>query len=147
MTPGRVDEVYVRDDQLHLKRRYRDEVVDLPFHYIVFAIGFVPLSFSSLFCGQAAETLFGLLEVGDWNEIQANKDARKRAVSKLDELIEYDLSVTLQGSALHLPFLAGVAQGPGFPNLSCLGLVADRILLRHVDHGKHLASANETNKK
>jgi mycobactin lysine-N-oxygenase len=30
--------------------------------------------------------------------------------------------------ALHLPVLAGLAQGPGFPNLSCLGLLADRVL-------------------
>ena len=29
---------------------------------------------------------------------------------------------------LHLPVVAGLAQGPGFPNLSCLGLLADRIL-------------------
>jgi mycobactin lysine-N-oxygenase len=28
--------------------------------------------------------------------------------------------------------LAGLAQGPGFPNLSCLGLLSDRILRRHV---------------
>jgi mycobactin lysine-N-oxygenase len=29
---------------------------------------------------------------------------------------------------LHLPSLSGVAQGPGFPGLSCLGLLSDRIL-------------------
>jgi mycobactin lysine-N-oxygenase len=28
--------------------------------------------------------------------------------------------------------LAGLAQGPGFPNLSCLGLLSDRILRRYV---------------
>jgi mycobactin lysine-N-oxygenase len=27
---------------------------------------------------------------------------------------------------------AGLAQGPGFPNLSCLGLLSDRILRRYV---------------
>ena len=34
--------------------------------------------------------------------------------------------------------LAGIAQGPGLPNLSCLGLLADRILL-NIDArmGKH----------
>ena len=30
------------------------------------------------------------------------------------------------------PVMAGLAQGPGFPNLSCLGLLSDRILRRHV---------------
>ena len=33
---------------------------------------------------------------------------------------------------LHLPVMAGLAQGPGFPNLSCLGLLSDRILRRYV---------------
>jgi mycobactin lysine-N-oxygenase len=28
--------------------------------------------------------------------------------------------------------MAGLAQGPGFPNLSCLGLLSDRILRRYV---------------
>jgi mycobactin lysine-N-oxygenase len=29
---------------------------------------------------------------------------------------------------LFLPNLAGLNQGPGFPNLSCLGLLSDRVL-------------------
>jgi len=33
---------------------------------------------------------------------------------------------------IHLPLAAGLAQGPGFPNLSCLGLLSDRILRRYV---------------
>jgi mycobactin lysine-N-oxygenase len=28
--------------------------------------------------------------------------------------------------------MAGLAQGPGFPNLSCLGLLSDRVLRRYV---------------
>jgi len=28
--------------------------------------------------------------------------------------------------------VAGLAQGPGFPNLSCLGLLSDRVLRRYV---------------
>jgi len=32
---------------------------------------------------------------------------------------------------LHVPGLAAVSQGPGFANLSCLGLLADRILRAH----------------
>jgi mycobactin lysine-N-oxygenase len=31
--------------------------------------------------------------------------------------------------------MAGLAQGPGFPNLSCLGLLSDRILRRYVADG------------
>lgn len=41
----------------------------------------------------------------------------------LHEFVELDEPVNL-----HFPMLAGTAQGPGFPNLSCLGALADRIL-------------------
>jgi mycobactin lysine-N-oxygenase len=34
---------------------------------------------------------------------------------------------------LHLPSLSGVAQGPGFPGLSCLGLMSDRILTPYTE--------------
>ena len=50
----------------------------------------------------------------------------------LDNRIDVDLSVTGLTPALHLPMLAGLAQGPGFPNLSCLGLLSDRVLRRYV---------------
>ena len=43
-----------------------------------------------------------------------------------------DLAVTDLRPPLHLPVLAGLAQGPGFPNLSCLGLLSDRVLRRYV---------------
>ncbi len=42
--------------------------------------------------------------------------------------IERDLSVRGLTPQLHLPMLAGLAQGPGFANLSCLGLLADRVI-------------------
>lgn len=46
----------------------------------------------------------------------------------LQESIGYDLAVTDVEPKLFLPGLAGLTQGPGFPNLSCLGLLSDRIL-------------------
>jgi mycobactin lysine-N-oxygenase len=49
-----------------------------------------------------------------------------------ERLIDADLSVSGLTPPLHLPVMAGLAQGPGFPNLSCLGLLSDRILRRHV---------------
>jgi mycobactin lysine-N-oxygenase len=47
-------------------------------------------------------------------------------------VIDVDLSVSGVAPPLHLPVMAGLAQGPGFPNLSCLGLLSDRILHRYV---------------
>ena len=38
---------------------------------------------------------------------------------------------------------AGLAQGPGFPNLSCLGLLSDRILRRYVALPEPVCPASE----
>jgi mycobactin lysine-N-oxygenase len=46
----------------------------------------------------------------------------------LCESIGPDLAVTGVTPKLFLPGLSGLTQGPGFPNLSCLGLLSDRIL-------------------
>ncbi|MBE1549018.1 mycobactin lysine-N-oxygenase [Mycobacterium sp. OAS707] len=46
----------------------------------------------------------------------------------LQEAIGHDLAVSGVAPKLFLPGLAGLTQGPGFPNLSCLGLLSDRIL-------------------
>jgi mycobactin lysine-N-oxygenase len=46
----------------------------------------------------------------------------------LQESIGHDLAVTGVTPKLFLPGLAGLTQGPGFPNLSCLGLLSDRVL-------------------
>lgn len=42
--------------------------------------------------------------------------------------IQPDLSVNGMSPSLHLPMMAGLQQGPGFANLSCLGRLSDRIL-------------------
>jgi mycobactin lysine-N-oxygenase len=46
----------------------------------------------------------------------------------VEERIEVDLGLRGLEPRLHLPMLAGLGQGPGFANLSCLGRLADRIL-------------------
>lgn len=46
----------------------------------------------------------------------------------IEGAIRHDLALPGPGPKLHLPMLAGFAQGPGFPNLSCLGRLSDRIL-------------------
>jgi mycobactin lysine-N-oxygenase len=74
---------------------------------------------------------------GRWFEALLGERARARYREALggDELersIDVDLSVAGLAPPLHLPVVAGLAQGPGFPNLSCLGLLSDRILRRYV---------------
>ena len=46
----------------------------------------------------------------------------------LQRSIGYDLAVTGVAPKLFLPSLSWLTQGPGFPNLSCLGLLSDRVL-------------------
>ena len=64
-----------------------------------------------------------------------SRTALRRGVERA---IGVDLTVTGLDAPLHLPMLAGLAQGPGFPNLSCLGLLADRVLRPYVaPHQRH----------
>lgn len=51
--------------------------------------------------------------------------------ARLAAAIGEDLAVEGLQPKLHLPMLAAMRQGPGFPNLSCLGLLSDRILEPH----------------
>ena len=46
----------------------------------------------------------------------------------IERAIAEDLSLNGFTPKLHLPMLAAIAQGLGFPNLSCLGLLVDSIL-------------------
>ncbi|OBK70343.1 NADPH-dependent L-lysine N(6)-monooxygenase MbtG [Mycobacterium sp. 1274761.0] len=47
---------------------------------------------------------------------------------RLEGSIAHDLSVTGVTPKLFLPNLAGLNEGPGFPNLSCLGRMSERVL-------------------
>lgn len=63
---------------------------------------------------------------------EAFSDESKR--KQVEESLRNDLSVNdehVQGK-LHLPMVAGLKQGPGFPNLSCLGHLADVIVETYV---------------
>ncbi len=42
--------------------------------------------------------------------------------------VRVDEALRLKGTGIHVPMLAGLDQGPGFANLSCLGLLSDRLL-------------------
>ncbi|HEX8859925.1 MAG TPA: SidA/IucD/PvdA family monooxygenase [Actinomycetes bacterium] len=91
----------------------------LAFDWVVVAIGFDPLWFVPLLGRNVREALATAIGVSP---------GRLPARAAMEQAIGHDLSVTGLQPKLHLPTLAGLAQGPGFPNLSCLGLLADRIL-------------------
>jgi mycobactin lysine-N-oxygenase len=85
------------------------------FDLVIDGSGADPMWFASLLSQDALD----LLELGLGEPLSADR---------LQEAIGYDLAVTDVAPKLFLPNLAGLNQGPGFPNLSCLGLLSDRVL-------------------
>ncbi|WP_040788629.1 SidA/IucD/PvdA family monooxygenase [Nocardia paucivorans] len=99
---------------LTLRNEMRGDQVHT-FDLVVDATGGQPLWFLDLFDQEAADLLE--LAVGG-----------RLTQSRIETAIGYDLAVSGMDQKLFLPNLAGVAQGPGFPNLSCLGELSDRVL-------------------
>jgi mycobactin lysine-N-oxygenase len=111
---GRAAAIEAGERQVVVTIEYDDQRERVAYDLVVVAIGFDARWFESLLGGEARRRL----------EVAAG--------SELERRIDVDLSVAELSPPLHLPVLAGLAQGPGFPNLSCLGLLSDRILRRYV---------------
>jgi mycobactin lysine-N-oxygenase len=116
---GRAVRIDAGERQVVVTIEYGSERERVAYDLVVVAIGFDARSFESLLGGEASRRLASAL-AGD----------------AIERRIELDLSVADMNPPLHLPLLAGLAQGPGFPNLSCLGLLSDRILRRYVSLGE-----------
>ncbi len=112
---GRAVAIQAGDRQVVVTIEYGDERDHVAYDLVVVAIGFEARWFERLLGEQARYRLTHAL-----------------AGAHLERQIEVDLSVASLRPPLHLPAVAGLAQGPGFPNLSCLGLLSDRILRRYV---------------
>ena len=122
---GRAARIEAREHDVIVTIAYGEERERVAYDAVVVAIGFD---------GRWFEALLG-----------ADAGARYRDAlggGELERHIDVDLSVAGLAPPLHLPVMAGLAQGPGFPNLSCLGLLSDRILRRYVPikDGRTLAS-------
>ncbi len=116
---GRVAHAVGRDGQIRLTlstNRFSENLETVHgFDLVIDGSGADPLWFTSLFSQDALDTL----ELGLGGPL---------ASERLQEGIGYDLSVSDVTPKLFLPNLSGLTQGPGFPNLSCLGLLSDRVL-------------------
>ncbi|MGB3696901.1 MAG: SidA/IucD/PvdA family monooxygenase [Gordonia sp. (in: high G+C Gram-positive bacteria)] len=93
------------------------------FDLVVDATGGRPLWFLDLFDEESLDELE--LALGASPELAA-----------LEGAIGHDLAVSGLRQALYLPNLAGFAQGPGFPNLSCLGELSNRVLRSAADRAR-----------
>lgn len=112
------DVVHVLVEGPRMKVYLRDDPEPVICDFVVDATGFRSTWFLDALSASAAERLRGA--VGEELTPEALGDA-----------VEPDLAVRGMEPRLHVPMHAGVTEGPGFPNLSSLGLVADRILARH----------------
>jgi mycobactin lysine-N-oxygenase len=112
---GRAAAIEAREQDVIVTIAYGDERERVAYDAVVVAIGFDGRWFEALLGGDAD---------GRYRDALGGRD--------LDHMIDVDLSVSGLAPPLHLPVMAGLAQGPGFPNLSCLGLLSDRILRRYV---------------
>ncbi|MGH3530774.1 MAG: NADPH-dependent L-lysine N(6)-monooxygenase MbtG, partial [Mycobacterium sp.] len=114
---GRVAHAVARDEQIRLTlstdRASENFETVHGFDLVIDGSGADPLWFTTLFSQDARD----LLELGLGGPL---------AGDRLEEAIGHDLAVTNVTPKLFLPNLAGLTQGPGFPNLSCLGLLSDR---------------------
>ncbi|MFI9535493.1 SidA/IucD/PvdA family monooxygenase [Nocardia fusca] len=113
---GRVVQVADQDGSVALTLRNENRADRVhTFDLVVDATGGQPLWFLDMFDTDAAD----LVELALGGPITQQR---------LESSIGYDLAVSGLDTKLYLPNLAGLAQGPGFPNLSCLGQLSDRIL-------------------
>ncbi|MFC9966201.1 SidA/IucD/PvdA family monooxygenase [Nocardia ignorata] len=93
------------------------------FDLVVDATGGQPLWFLEMFDQQTADQL----ELAVGGPLTQNR---------IESSIGYDLAVNGLASKLYLPNMAAMAQGPGFPNLSCLGELSDRVLRTEPARGR-----------
>jgi mycobactin lysine-N-oxygenase len=98
---GRAVAIEVGEGQVVVTIEYGNERERVACDLVVVAIGFEPRWF---------ETLLG-------SEVRRRLE-RVLAGTELEQRIEVDLSISGLTPPLHLPQLAGFAQGPGFPNLN-----------------------------
>jgi mycobactin lysine-N-oxygenase len=111
---GTVRRITAHDTHVRVESEYDGELHEDEYEYVVVARGFDALWFRHLLDVDTHTRMA---------EVTRSFDGRT-----IERAIAEDLSLTGFTPKLHLPMLAGIAQGPGFPNLSCLGLLADRVL-------------------
>ncbi|MCV7202338.1 lysine 6-monooxygenase [Mycolicibacterium peregrinum] len=122
---GRVAHAVARDERIRLtlSTNTGGEAVETVhgFDLVIDGSGADALWFAPLFSQDALD----LLELGLGGPLSSDS---------LQEHIGHDLALTDVFPKLFLPGLAGLTQGPGFPNLSCLGLLSDRVLGANLVH-------------
>ncbi|HEV2582110.1 MAG TPA: SidA/IucD/PvdA family monooxygenase [Ktedonobacteraceae bacterium] len=119
---GTVRRIHASDTMVRVESEYDGTLNHDEYDYVVVARGFDALWFRHLLNDATRDRMQVVTQGFDSKAIERS--------------ITVDLSLDGFKPKLHLPMLAGIAQGPGFPNLSCLGLLADRILASYSPSGE-----------
>ncbi|MGE0526337.1 MAG: SidA/IucD/PvdA family monooxygenase [Bdellovibrionales bacterium] len=120
--PGWFRRVQVNSaNQLVVELEYGKNTEHRVYDYVVLSIGFDPLQFLTACTTQSMKVkILERARLPSWS------------VADFEESIAEDLALENLNPKLHVPMLAALKQGPGFPNLSCLGRLSDQILLSYV---------------
>jgi len=111
---GTVRRIHAKETTVRVESEYDGKVKHDEYDYVVVARGFDALWFRRLLDESTHARMAEVTHAFDGRTIE--------------HAIAVDLSLDGFTPKIHLPMMAAIAQGPGFPNLSCLGLLADRIL-------------------
>lgn len=118
---GNVESLKVEGEQVAVsitKGRHKQPLI---YDKVVVAIGFDPW-----------EPLKTLFPPTTWGQ-----PIPARLKNRIDHHLRFPLGTKGPPSHnIHTPMLAGLAQGPGFPNLSCLGTLSDRIISTYIEPPK-----------
>ena len=116
--PGRVVKLNRHDHGVLLSVEYDGEISLRRYNNVIIASGFDQvLTMRKLLSGRVLQNIE--LAIGG-----------PLTQEELAEKIDARLAITDFKPTLFLPMLAGLSQGPGFANLSCLGSLSDRVLVR-----------------
>ncbi|HXH30789.1 MAG TPA: SidA/IucD/PvdA family monooxygenase [Bacteriovoracaceae bacterium] len=118
IVPGRLVSLVKHLEEIRLDVGYAGKVTSRQYDQVILATGF-----------DQAQSLISFFSEELINGLEAQISA-PLTQEELGKRIEQDLSVDGIRPKLHLPMLAGINQGPGFANLSCLGNLSDRILIK-----------------
>lgn len=123
IVPGMTKRAYVDNmGQAVLETEYNGRMETQVYDYVIWATGYNYLGYISRIIGASArEEILRRTALPAWNQ------------NSIERNVDQNLAIEGLYPRLHLPMLAGLTQGPGFANLSCLGRLSDHVLGSYVD--------------
>lgn len=126
IVPGRLTSYEAKGEKVQTTVRLAAAARTYTFDYLIKAMGF-----------DQSSTLEQLLTENARNHLLTQLQTEKLTQSLLESRVGENLAISGVFPRLHIPALAGLMQGPGFANLSCLGRLADQLLETYLQGENH----------